>query len=65
MPEMDGPALVKKLHEKHPEVSVVAMSGLVGPEQAAEMRSIGVDTILNKPFSAIALLTEVRNSLKK
>jgi CheY-like chemotaxis protein len=65
MPEMDGQALVQHLRENSSEILVVAMSGLVGPEQAAEMRAIGVDTILNKPFSAMALLTEIRNSLKK
>lgn len=57
MPYMDGPSMIRALKRMSPDVRVVAMSGLMNPEQTAELETMKVDAYLSKPFTADKLLT--------
>ncbi|MFL6467551.1 MAG: PAS domain S-box protein [Pyrinomonadaceae bacterium] len=65
MPVMDGSQLVRSIRGTDAEIPILAMSGFVEPDQAADMRSMGVDTVLDKPFTAEVLLTAIRKALTK
>jgi len=65
MPYMDGLAMVRALKKIDPNVRVIAMSGLLSPEQTAELASLGIDTYLSKPFTADRLLTTVSDLLSQ
>jgi PAS domain S-box-containing protein len=64
MPNIDGPAVVKALQRSDPDVRIIAMSGLLTTEQSAELKAIGVDTILSKPFTAETLLSALAEILQ-
>jgi two-component system, cell cycle sensor histidine kinase and response regulator CckA len=59
MPYMDGAALIRALKNIDPNVKVIAMSGLMSPEQMADLRSQDVKSFLTKPFTAESLLREL------
>tara|TARA_B100000686_G_C16274126_1_gene705515 strand:+ start:47 stop:472 length:426 start_codon:yes stop_codon:yes gene_type:complete len=48
MPHMDGTALLKAIRNIAPNVSIIALSGFVDPEEIAEF---GFDGFVKKPFS--------------
>jgi two-component system, cell cycle sensor histidine kinase and response regulator CckA len=64
MPIMDGPATIRALRKLDPAVKVVAMSGLMNPEQTAEIGKLGVDASLSKPFTAQTLHETIGSILK-
>jgi two-component system, cell cycle sensor histidine kinase and response regulator CckA len=59
MPEMNGPDMVAKLRETHPEIPVIYMSGYSG---SALSRAIvdTADDYLQKPVSPVTLTVRVR-----
>jgi CheY-like chemotaxis protein len=57
MPYLDGPGLVGAIKRTHPDLKVVAMSGILNPAQTAELESLKVTSFLAKPFTAEKLLT--------
>lgn len=59
MPNMDGPTLVRSLRELDPKIKIIAMSGLLNEEQAAELKELGVRDFLLKPFTAETLLKTI------
>jgi two-component system cell cycle sensor histidine kinase/response regulator CckA len=63
MPYMDGLAMIRALKKIDPNATVVAMSGLMSPEQTAELEGMQVDTFLSKPFTADKLLSTVADKL--
>src|SRR5436190_18638087 len=65
MPVMDGSQLVRNIRDAGLNIPILAMSGFVEPDQAADMRSMSVDTVLDKPFTAEVLLTAIRKALTK
>jgi PAS domain S-box-containing protein len=65
MPTMDGPSLIREIRAQSIDVPIIAMSGLTNAEQATELKSFGVDTILSKPFSTEILLSSIKQSLTK
>jgi len=56
MPFLDGPGMIRAIRRSHPEISVIAMSGLFNAEQTAELASLNVNSVLTKPFTAENLL---------
>jgi two-component system, cell cycle sensor histidine kinase and response regulator CckA len=56
MPNIDGPTLVRSLRKLDPKLKIIAMSGLLNEEQAAELQDLGVRNFLLKPFTAETLL---------
>jgi len=65
MPYMDGAALVRALKKMDPTIKVIAMSGLMSDDQAAELRGLSVSSFLSKPFAADALLNTLAAALKE
>lgn len=63
MPDMDGPTMIKKLRESHPGVKIIGMSGLMNPEQTAELHALDVSSFLTKPFTAEKLLAAISHAL--
>ncbi len=64
MPKMDGTTLIRKLRQASPELKLIAMSGLMNADQNAELRELGANSNLAKPFTAEALLNTLAAVLK-
>ena len=63
MPYMDGPAMIRALKRIGPDARVIAMSGLLSPEQTDDLETLGVNGYLSKPFTADKLLTTIADAL--
>ena len=63
MPQMDGPSLIRALRDQKSEVKTIMITGLGEENRMGEARAAGVDTILNKPFTAEQLLTNMKQLL--
>jgi PAS domain S-box-containing protein len=59
MPLMDGPSMIRALRKIKTDVLILAMSGLMNPDQTVELESLNVDGFLTKPFTAEKLLTSL------
>lgn len=64
MPFLDGPGMIRALRRSSPDIKVIAMSGLLNAEQAAELESLNVSSSLTKPFTAEKLLTTLAGILQ-
>jgi CheY-like chemotaxis protein len=51
MPHMDGLAFVRALRKALPDVPVIVASGRLEPAPAQELRKLGVQVMLEKPFT--------------
>jgi len=65
MPLMDGPAMIRALRKIRPDARILAMSGLMNPDQTNELESLKVEGFLTKPFTAEKLLTALAATLAK
>lgn len=63
MPQMDGVAFVRALRQELPEVPVIVASGHLDPATAHELRLLGVDVFLEKPFTREKLGRALREVL--
>jgi hypothetical protein len=63
MPEMDGLALIRALRSADPGVRIVASSGLAEIERSEELTTLGVQAVLEKPFTTSSLLEVVEGVL--
>lgn len=63
MPVMDGAATTAYLEEHHPDIPVVAASGLTSAGGAARSAGMGVAAFLPKPYTTSLLLTTLRDVL--
>lgn len=63
MPQMDGPSLIRTLREQKSDVKTIIITGLGEENRMGEARAAGVDFILNKPFTAEQLLTNMKQLL--
>jgi PAS domain S-box-containing protein len=57
MPNLDGPGMIRAIKNIDPTMKVIAMSGLMNPEQSAKLETLSVKSFLSKPFTAESLLT--------
>lgn len=57
MPLLDGPGMIRAIRRSSPGVKIVAMSGLMNPDQTAELETLKVSAFITKPFAAEKLLT--------
>jgi CheY-like chemotaxis protein len=64
MPFMDGIALIRAVRRIKPELPVIAMSGLGDGARFAELKTLGVQTLVNKPFHAPILLDADHQALQ-
>ena len=65
MPVMDGPATIHVMQRMHPEVPIIATSGLSDSGQVAFATVAGVSQFLPKPYTAETLLRAVHEVLAK
>jgi PAS domain S-box-containing protein len=71
MPGMDGMGLIRALRSSYPGVKIIASSGLgsglgngsYGPDRSAELKSLGVNVFLAKPYSTERLLRMIHKTL--
>ena len=56
MPFMDGLALIRALRRMQPSLAIAASTGLGEKPQFAELKTLGIHTLLNKPYGADTLL---------
>lgn len=63
MPQMDGAATAAYFLANHPQVAVIAASGLNANGEVARAAHSGVTRFLSKPFTTTELLTSVRETL--
>ncbi|MBR21783.1 MAG: hybrid sensor histidine kinase/response regulator [Leifsonia sp.] len=64
MPVMDGAAASAYLEHHHPEIPIVAMSGLNSHGSAKRAVGMGIARFLPKPFTTSLLLTTVAETLR-
>ena len=64
MPVMDGAALAAELSTSHPQLPIIAASGLNANGGVARARATGVRHFLSKPFTSDSLLKAVEESLQ-
>ena len=62
MPEMDGPALLKELRRRKPDLKIVFVSGYA-EEAFANNRPEGQHKFLAKPFSLKTLVATVKETM--
>jgi PAS domain S-box-containing protein len=63
MPVMDGIALTRVVKKMDPDVKMLASSGLEHDAKFDELRSLGVNAFLTKPYTAEKLLQTLRELL--
>lgn len=65
MPVMDGAATTAYLEEHHPEIPIIAASGLTSHGDSSGDVGMGVSRFLAKPYTTSLLLTAVRDTLQE
>lgn len=65
LPSMDGMQILKRLHERSPELPVIMMSGHAGIEAAVASIKAGAYDFLEKPLHLEVLLDKVASALKR
>ena len=63
MPFMDGAALIRALHTLKPGVPIIASTGLGHQAQVAQLKILGVQSILHKPYGADSLLGALQEAM--
>ena len=65
MPYMDGPSMVRAMRRMDPNLKMIMMSGLMNENQRNEIESLGITSVLAKPFTAENLLEELKTMLRQ
>ena len=63
MPQLDGPGMLRGLRVIEPNLRSIVITGLGEENRIAEAKAAGADLILNKPFTADQLLSDVKQLL--
>lgn len=63
MPGMDGVSLSRALKQIDNQVTIVASTGYATESREAELRALGVNVILRKPYNAKTLVSTVSNAI--
>jgi PAS domain S-box-containing protein len=68
MPKCDGVQLAAQFRELDPDIPLVAMSGMTGPNQdddnRQKLQDLGVHILLHKPYSETDLINAVQEALQ-
>jgi two-component system, cell cycle sensor histidine kinase and response regulator CckA len=64
MPRMDGLTFVEILKRMHPEAKVIVTSGRLDEQATREFKNLGVDALLDKPFTQQRLASVLRKVLQ-
>ena len=65
MPHQDGPATIRAILGRKPEIRVAAITGLAGESPIAEARAAGAESVIRKPFTAHQLLSTLEELRKQ
>jgi two-component system cell cycle sensor histidine kinase/response regulator CckA len=65
MPHMDGVVLVQALRRMSPDARIIVMSGNPGEGHVTDLKSLGVISVLIKPFGANQLVETFRSLFDK
>ena len=65
MPVMDGLVLAQNLRSVAPALKIIAATGLQEEVKVEQLKALGIDIILQKPFSIDAMLVAVGQILSK
>jgi two-component system, NtrC family, nitrogen regulation response regulator NtrX len=65
MPRMDGIETLQRIKERHPEISVILLTGHGGKETAAKAFRLGASDFLSKPISLDNLLDSIEQVTKR
>ena len=63
MPHMDGLALIRALRRMLPDIPIMVASGRMDDAVAAEFRTLGVTSRLDKPFTEVQLAEALQKLL--
>jgi PAS domain S-box-containing protein len=63
MPVMDGPALVRALRQTKPQIKIIACTGLGPEDHEPELRALGVESFLTKPYAPDKLFEALHREL--
>jgi DNA-binding response OmpR family regulator len=63
LPDVSGADLCARLRQFFPDLPVVVCSGAASPEEAAELRDLGITHFFCKPIAMAELVTAVRSAL--
>ena len=63
MPLVDGPTMLRGLKEMSPELKSIIITGLGEENRIGEAKAAGADAVMNKPFTAEQLLTQIKHLL--
>ena len=61
MPVMNGYEFVRSIRSLEPKQNVIVMSGSLEENGIDELRSMGINAILDKPFTENLLMSELSN----
>jgi PAS domain S-box-containing protein len=62
MPQMGGIQFVRTLQRMVPEIPIIVASGRIDAKDEAELRSLGLQTLLSKPFTQETLTRALRQA---
>lgn len=65
MPEMDGLTFVRSLKGILPQIGIIVVSGRMDEREASEFKTLGVDAMLDKPFTQEKLVEALKTVFKK
>ena len=63
MPKMTGLFLARELIKLRADVPIIVLTGFIADISMNEAKSIGIDTVLTKPFSQFRLASAIRETL--
>ena len=63
MPEMGGKELVQELRSTNPHLKALAITGYVEEEVAEELKTVGFQDVIHKPFAPDTLARVIRRAL--
>jgi two-component system, cell cycle sensor histidine kinase and response regulator CckA len=65
MPIMDGSAVIRSVYQLHPEIRIIAASGLADIEKLSELKGTPIHAFLPKPFTSEKLLITIQSILQE
>jgi len=65
MPVMDGHTLIKTIHQNHPDVKIISMSGNITQPEMSHILEADTHAFLTKPFSATTLMNTLQQVLAR
>jgi CheY-like chemotaxis protein len=63
MPLLDGVALIRTIHKMRPGLAVIASTGLGEKQHLDKLKTMGIENLLSKPYSAGTLLRMIHHAL--